>query len=163
MIAKKSLTTNFRSDLSISCHVPADTFSNWALGSGCQLGSRKRAGLMLRKDILFSFSALIPHDGNDLYLWERTGKGNGMLAWSEITQEPIAECCSVTTGTRKTFRIIVFCLKKAMLISCLHDRQSCSRAPDKNKFLVSADAIYIHKVTKTQDQGNHGIMWNQSI
>lgn len=129
MFAKNSLTTNFRSDLPISCYVPDDTCSNGALGHGCQLDIRKRACLMLRKDRSFCFSALIPHHGNDSCLPERTVKGNEMLAWSDITQEPIAECCSITIGTRKTFRITVFCLKKAMLISCLHDRQSGSRAP----------------------------------
>lgn len=139
---KKCLTPNFRSDLSVSCRLPADTRSNRALGSGCELGGRKRAGLTLRKDSLLCISPLVSHHANRLYLPERTDKGNEMLGWSEIAQELIAECCSITVGARKTFRISVLCLKRAVLIPCLYDRQSCSRAPDENKLLGYADVMY---------------------
>lgn len=65
-----------------------------------------------------------------------------MLGWSEITQELIAECCSITARTRKISRMSILCLKRDMLIPCLYDRQSCSRAPDENKLLGYTDVIY---------------------
>ena len=136
-LEKTSLPTNFGSGLVVcllpcACwHLSQTRFRYWRWAGKWEASRPNTAKGWL---IL-----LFPSHANYWYLAERTDKGNEMLGWSEITQDLLAECCSIA---RKTFTITVLCLKKAILIPCLYDRQSCSRAPDENKLLGYADVIY---------------------